>query len=220
MSGVHHRLVDPVQDLRREQAQVFLQGLQLVVSRIVPVAMAQHLTDAPVLVGQVVDAVVIGIQAQPQHAQHQDVPLRHARPAGVRAGLARPVRLVGEDLFEDGEHALAQLWRGVEMLQTPQQLVDVVTGFRVKDEVGDVGQSKLGLWVVNDAHGWNSRDEDFAVCCPQPIFKAWTDRDYWRKWRGTAGAGLKTWKYSNSGRNYNMLFCIINPAKSVFSSKH
>ena len=167
MPGADHLPVDPVQQIRCEEAQVVLQGLQRVVSRVVPVAVAQHRADVPMPVGQVVEAVVIGVQAQPQHAQHQDVPLRHARPADVRAGLARPARLVGEDFFEDGEHPFAQARRGVKVLQAPQQLVDVVAGLGVEDEVGDVGQPEPGLGVVDDAHGGNSRDEDCAARRPR-----------------------------------------------------
>jgi hypothetical protein len=65
-----------------------------------------------------------------------------------------------------------------------------------------------------------SRDEDLSDSRPQPDFKAWTGRDCRRKGRGTAGAGLKAWNSSKTGHYYNMLFCITNPAKAVFSSKH
>ena len=186
MPGADHLPVDPVQQIRREQAQVVLQGLQFVVGRVVPVAVAQHLADALVLVGQVVEAVVVGVQAQPQHAQHQDVPLRHARPAGVRAGLARPVRLAGKDFCEDGKHALAQIRRGVEVLQTPQQLVDVVAGFRVEDEVGDAGQSKLALRVADDAHGGDFAGRRFCGL-PSPT-----------RFQGLDRQGLPTQRAGNS----------------------
>ena len=117
MPGRHHLLVDPLQNLRREQAQVVLQRLQLVIRLIVPVAVPQHVADGFVLVGQILNPVVVGVQSQPQHPQHQNVPLRHARPAGIRAGFALRIGLVGQNLFEYTEHPLAQIVSDVDVLQ-------------------------------------------------------------------------------------------------------
>lgn len=44
---------------------------------------AHDLAHEAVVVGDVLDAVVITIQAEAHHAQHQNVPQIHARPAGV-----------------------------------------------------------------------------------------------------------------------------------------
>ena len=59
------------------------------------------------LIGQFVDAVVVGIEAQPQHAEHKDGPLRHTGPPDVRAGFARSTYPVGQPLVEEGENTLA-----------------------------------------------------------------------------------------------------------------
>ncbi len=63
MAGVHHFLVDPLQYLRREQPQVVLEGLQLIAVIVRPIAMAQHLPYGRMLVGQLLNAVIIGVQA-------------------------------------------------------------------------------------------------------------------------------------------------------------
>jgi hypothetical protein len=54
--GAHDFLVDPVKEFRGKQAQVVLEGLP----------------QSLVLIGQFVDAVVVGIEAQPQHPEHED----------------------------------------------------------------------------------------------------------------------------------------------------
>jgi len=88
MPGTHHLQVDALQYLGREQLQVVLERLQLVLRRIRPISVAQHLAQSLVLVGQFLDAVVVGVQAQAQHAQHQDSPLLHPRAAHSHIGPA------------------------------------------------------------------------------------------------------------------------------------
>ena len=77
--------------------------------------MPEHQPEGAVLVGQLVDAVVVGVQAQPQHPQHQDRPLRHAGAAIVRVGLAFRARPLGKQFFKDREDALAQSGVGVKV---------------------------------------------------------------------------------------------------------
>jgi hypothetical protein len=118
MARANHFLIDPIQELGGEQAQVVLERLQVVTALIVPAAVPEHLADGGVLVGQLVNAVVVGIQPQAQHTQHQDLPLLHPGSPLVGIGLARDpfAHPLGEHLRENGEHPLAQLTGGVEVL--------------------------------------------------------------------------------------------------------
>ena len=62
MSRSHHFLVDPIQHLGGEQAQVVLQRLETVAGVIGPIAVAEHLADGGVLVGQFLDSIIVGVQ--------------------------------------------------------------------------------------------------------------------------------------------------------------
>ena len=81
--------------------------------------------------------VVVGVQPQPQHPEHEDAPLRQAGAARLRAGLAFRADPPGEHFPQDGKHALAQFGFCVEVLQPPQQLRDVVAGLGIQFDVGD-----------------------------------------------------------------------------------
>ena len=82
--------------------------------------MAQHLAQRGVLVGQLLDPVVIGIQPQPQGTQHQDRPLRHTGTASVGTGEAVAARPFGQHLGQDGKDPLPHGGLGVEVLESPQ----------------------------------------------------------------------------------------------------
>ena len=86
--GAHHLLIDAIEDLWREQAQVVLERLQLVLRLVAPVAVTQHLTQRAVLIGQFLNSVVVGIQAQSHDSKHQDPPLLHPRATRARIDLA------------------------------------------------------------------------------------------------------------------------------------
>ena len=89
------------------------------------------------LVGQFLDAVIIGVEPQAQHPQHQDLPLRHAGATGVDAdGLAR--RVQGDDLAEHREHRLADLGLRINVLQATQQARNVVARAGVQLHGGNV----------------------------------------------------------------------------------
>ena len=64
MPCTHHFLIDPIQDVRGKQPQVVLEGLQLIVGRVRPVAVPEHLAQRAVLVGQLLDAVIIRVEPQ------------------------------------------------------------------------------------------------------------------------------------------------------------
>ncbi len=105
LPGVYHLAADPIENLRGEQPQVVLERLQLVGALVRPVAVAEHLADGVVLVGQLMDAVVVGVEPQAQRPQDQDLPLLHPGAPGIRARLA--FHALRDHLFEDGEHRLA-----------------------------------------------------------------------------------------------------------------
>ena len=113
--------------------------------------MTEHLAYGLVLIGQFMDPVIIDVEPQAQRAQHQDLPLLHAGTPGVRIGLAMDA--LGDDLRQNGEHPLAHLRRGVDVLQAPQQLRDIVPRFGVESDGGDVLLAELQLGVDDLAHG-------------------------------------------------------------------
>ena len=116
MPRPHDFPVDPVEDFRREQHQVVLDGLQFVAARVRPVPVSEHQPEGGVLVGELMDAVVVGVQTQPQHPEHKDRPLRHAGAARLRASLSFRAHPLGEHFSEDGKDALAQFVVGVDVL--------------------------------------------------------------------------------------------------------
>ena len=85
-----NELVDLLQKLRGQPAGIVFEGLK-VVAHVIKGAMAQHLAEGVVLVHQFLQAVVVAVQIEPDHATHQNRPQRHA---GASAGLAH----LGRDL--------------------------------------------------------------------------------------------------------------------------
>ena len=77
MSSLDYQLIDLIQNLRCEKTQVILDRLQVVCRFVLPPSMPEHLSNGVVMVGQFMDAVVIGVEAQAQRAENQDLPLLH-----------------------------------------------------------------------------------------------------------------------------------------------
>ena len=73
MPLTNYFLVDPIQNFRGEQPQVVFECLKVVVLLIRPVTVAEHLANGVVLVGQFLDTVVVGIESQPENAEHEDL---------------------------------------------------------------------------------------------------------------------------------------------------
>ena len=155
MPGADHFLVDPVEDLGGEQTQIVLERLQRVARLVGPIAVPQHLANRRMLIGQFLDAVVVRIQPLTQGAQDQNLPLLHTRAAGVRVNLflgavfPLPCR---SDFGEDREDPLADLRGHVDVLQATQDLRDVVAGFRVQLDGGDILLAELQLRIDDPAH--------------------------------------------------------------------
>ena len=68
MSGFDHQLINLIDNLRCEKTQVILDRLSFVRRFVLPASMPEHLPDRVVMVGQLMDAVVIGVETQTQHA--------------------------------------------------------------------------------------------------------------------------------------------------------
>ena len=97
-------MIDAIQDLRREQAKVVLERLQLVLRLVGPLSVTQHLAQCAVLIGQFLNTVVVGIQAQSNDPEHEDSPLLHARSTCARIGLAVAAHALRHDLPQDGKN--------------------------------------------------------------------------------------------------------------------
>ena len=167
--GLDHLLIDAIKDLGREQAKVVLERLQLVFRLVGPVAVTQHLTQRAVLIDQVVDAVVVGIQAQPHDTEHEDPPLLHPRSTRARIGLALACGALRYDSPQDGEDTLTQIRQRIDVLQPAQQLRNVVPRFRVQTDCANVYFVEHQLRIDHIAHGvfvrrsfWaNDREDGF-----------------------------------------------------------
>ncbi len=169
MPGLDHLLIDAIKDLGREQAKVVLERLQLVLRLVGPVAVTQHLTQRAVLIDQVVDAVVVGIQAQPHDTDHEDPPLLHPRSTRARIGLALARGALRYDFAQDGEDTLTQIRHRIDVLQPAQQLRNVVPRFRVQTDCANVHFVEHQLRIDHIAHrvfversfGANDREDGF-----------------------------------------------------------
>ena len=84
MARLNDPLIDLVQEFRGEQADVVLERL-VGVAEIVKGAMAQHLAQGVVVIDEFVQAVVVAVQIETNHAADQNRPQRHA---GTANGLA------------------------------------------------------------------------------------------------------------------------------------
>ena len=151
--GLDHLLIDAIKDLGREQAKVVLERLQLVFRLVGPVGVTQHLTQRAVLIDQVVDAVVVGIQAQPHDTEHEDPPLLHPRSTRARIGLALACGALRYDSPQDGEDTLTQIRQRIDVLQPTQQLRNVVPRFRVQTDCANVYFVEHQLRIDHIAHG-------------------------------------------------------------------
>jgi len=111
MSGFDHQLINLIDNLRCEKTQVILDRLSFVRRFVLPASMPEHLPDRVVMVGQLMDAVVIGVETQTQHAKHQNLPLLHPGTTKTVVRFAMPVFIAqaraasrGHDPFQNLEY--------------------------------------------------------------------------------------------------------------------
>ena len=161
VAGAHHFLIDPIEQLRRKQHQVILECLQLVLRLVGPVAVAQHLAQRAVLIGQFLNAVVVRIQAKAQHTEHENAPLLHSGASHAHIDLAFACCTVRKNFPQYGEDSPTQRRIGIDVLQPPQDLRDIVTRLRVQVDRADVRAVEQHLGVDYVAHGF-SRNEVFG----------------------------------------------------------
>jgi len=152
MTGVYHLLIDAIQELRGKQAQVVFERLHLVFGLVGPVTVAQHLAQRVMMIRQFVDPIKVRIQSKPQYAKDQDAPLLHSRTpiAGIRFTFA--LYTVRNDFLQYGEDPLTQTRLGVDVLQSPQDLRNVVTRFHRQVDRADVHAIQQHLGIDHIAH--------------------------------------------------------------------
>ena len=147
MSGIDHQYVDSVEQFRREQADVVLEGLKVVARLRVIAAVSEHLAQVVVLAHQFMHPVIVAVEVEPDDAAHQDCPQRHARTPVALADLGRYLA------FEQLEDRVAQRYVGVQVLQSLQYLGNVVPRFIVKTNLGYVYFSDPHLLILDYPHG-------------------------------------------------------------------
>ena len=120
MAGGDHHLVDALEHLGGEQAQVVFERLHAPARLIGPVAVPEHLPNGAMGIGQLLDAIIVGVQPQAQRPQHQNLPLRHARASGLAAHRPLAIGPPRQHLRQDRKHRLSQLGCDVDVLQPAQ----------------------------------------------------------------------------------------------------
>ena len=61
MSGLHHQLIDFIQNIGVEKIQVVLECLPIIACLVFPVSMLEHLPYRVVMVDQLMEAVMVGV---------------------------------------------------------------------------------------------------------------------------------------------------------------
>jgi hypothetical protein len=128
MSRADYYPVETIQNFRSKQPQIILEGLQIVIVLVRPITVTEHFPKGLMFVGQFLDSIIIGVEPQAEHPQHQNLPLGHTGAAGIRVGLdGLSLDLtLGQHLCQYGKYRLSQLRRDEYMLQAAQNLWDIV----------------------------------------------------------------------------------------------
>lgn len=147
MPGLDHDFVELSQDVFSEQAHVVLDRLQVVLVIVIQQAVPEHLANLAVVVDHLVNPVVIPVEVQAQNAQHKNFPKLHTRTACAL------VHIIWDQPLQNGKNPFAQLGRDVNVLESLEQLGDVVSGFIVQSDLGDWNLSQLKLGVDCLSHG-------------------------------------------------------------------
>lgn len=153
MPRVDYHLIDPIEHLGGEQAQVVFERQHAPALLLGPVAVAEHAAHCAMLIGQFLDAFVVGIEPQTQRPEYQHLPLRHARTPGLGADDSGAVAAQRDDLSEDREDPLAQLGRDVDGLESAQQAREVIARPTIDLDRADVLLAELQLGRDDPAHG-------------------------------------------------------------------
>ena len=124
MTGVHDDLIDLVENSRGEKTQVVLDRLQMIRGFVSPASMTGHLPKGVVMVGQFMNAVVIGVEPQAQDSENQNLPLLHPGSPKLRVRFLKPLLLSEafacpgrDDLLQNLEYGRTYFRSRVNVLQ-------------------------------------------------------------------------------------------------------
>ena len=145
MTGIYHLLIDAIQELRSKQAQVVFERLHLVFGLVGPVTVAQHLAQRVMMIRQFVDPIKVRIQSKPQYAKDQDAPLLHPRATAAGIRFAFTLNTIRKNFSQYGEDPIAKPRLGVNVLQSPQKLRNVVTRLTFRRWRSQYGANFPGL---------------------------------------------------------------------------
>ena len=107
---------------------------------------SHDLADETIVARDVLDPVIITIQTEPHHAQHQNVPERHARAAGMR-------ELAAQHFFlQKVENAPIDFRRAEDPLQPGQDGSQFVTAFERNHDLLDGRLPQVGVGFESLAH--------------------------------------------------------------------
>ena len=104
------------------------------------------------MIGQLADAVEVGIEPEAQGSKDQDLPLRHTGAVGQRADRPFVMRTLRQHFGENLKDPVTHVGHGVDILQTAQQSRDIVTRRGVDFNISDVLFAELQLQVNNLTH--------------------------------------------------------------------
>lgn len=117
--------VDFLEVVFGEQGEVFFEGGEGKFEGHVEGGLAEELAHEGVEVGDVMKAVVVAVEGEPDGAEDEDLPEVHAGAAGGFLGVFS----CGLNGFEDGENFAVHLGGGENPLQSGEDGRDFVAGF-------------------------------------------------------------------------------------------
>lgn len=120
MPGGGDHFGDALEHLGGEPAPVVFERLHAPARLVGPIAVTEHLAHCTMGIGQLLDAIIVGVQPQAQRPEHPHLPLAHARAPRLAAHRPRAIGAHGQHFGEDLKDRLAQLGCDVEVLQSAQ----------------------------------------------------------------------------------------------------
>ena len=126
-----------------EEGEVFFEGGEGEDEGHVEGGLAEELAHQRIEVGDVVEAVVVAVKAEPDDSEDEDLPEVHAGTAGGFFGVFAD----GPDGFEDGEDFAVHLGGGENPLQPGEDGREFVAGFSGDFDLfdGDGSEGKLDV---------------------------------------------------------------------------
>ena len=152
-----HDGIDGREQVRIDMANVIADGAVMQRHRVHPELRQPHdLADEGVVVGDIFDPVIVAIQAEPDHAQHQNVPEVHPGPTRMR-------ELVADHFFlQQIENRMIDPRSAEDPLETCQHGGQFVPAFKGNHDLGDGRLPEVGLGFESLAQGGSS-DSNVAL---------------------------------------------------------